>query len=156
MAGPKELMKNLSLSENQISAFSVLSIFFFTKHLCLFALEVLFALSCWGKQPGCILFMHHNAEALLLVYLDGDQGDFDVYYPITFLPCSHCSSSSSIVLLHCRYTTTATFQCVIICGSEIYLSIFPFYRRYGTIYLYVLFFLCLSVHLDYIVHMQMI
>lgn len=75
----------------------------FTKHLCFFALEVFFALSCKGKQPHCpILFMHHGTEALPLVYLAGDQGDFDVYYPITFLPRSHCSSSSSIVLLHCR------------------------------------------------------
>lgn len=28
----------------------------------------------------------------------------------------------------------------------------PFYRQYSTIYLYVLFFLCQSVHLIYIVH----
>lgn len=75
----------------------------FTKHLGSFALEVLFALSCWGQQPCPILFMHHNTEALPLVYLAGDQGDFDVYYPITFLPRSHCPSSSSVVLLHCRY-----------------------------------------------------
>lgn len=94
VAKPKELMKKKFSLRFMIS----------TKHLCLFAFEVLFALSCLGKQPGPILLMHRNTEALPLVYLVGDQGDFYVYYPITFLPYSHCSNSSSVVLLHCRYT----------------------------------------------------
>lgn len=110
-------MVHLSLSENQTNVFSVF--YDFTKHLDLLALEVLFALSCEGKQPCRILFMHHDTEAPPLVYLAGDQGDFDMYYPITFLPRSHCSSSSSIMWLQIR---GATFQCFIICGSEIYLS----------------------------------
>lgn len=31
---------------------------------------------------------------------------------------------------------------------------YPFYRQYSTIYLYVMFFLCQSVHLNFIVNMQ--
>lgn len=154
VAGPKELMKKtFSLSENQTNVVSVFMSF--TKHLCLFALEVLFALSCEGKQPRRISFMHHDTEALPLVYLAGDQGDFDVYYPITFLPRSHCSSSSSVVLLHCRWRN-ATLQCIIICGSEIYLSIF---LSIGSIALYICMccFFCVKVSTLTILYiMQMI
>lgn len=124
----------------------------FPKHRNLFALEVFFALSCQGKQP---CRMHHNTEALPLVYPAGDQGDFDVCHPITFLPRSRPSSSSSVVLLHCRCVMQLFTVCVIY-GSEIYLSTFLSIGSIGTIYLYVLFILCQSVHLNYIVHMQTI
>lgn len=97
-----------------------------------------------GKAaPSYLVYASHNTEALPLVYLAGDQGDFDVYHPITFLPRSHCSSSSSIVLLHCRYAMQL-LQCIIICGSEIYLSIF---LSIGRIALYICMccFLCVKV-----------
>lgn len=94
-------MVNLSLSENPSNVFWVF--YDSTSRLGSFAFEVLFALSCEGKQPGRLLFMHHNTEAPPLVCLAGDQGDFDMYCPITFLPRSHCSSSSSIMMLHRRY-----------------------------------------------------
>lgn len=49
-----------------------------------------------------------------------------------------------VVQLHCRYATTATFQCIIICGSEIYLSIF---LSIGSIALYICMccFFCVKV-----------
>lgn len=122
----------------------------FTKHLGLFALEVLFALSCEGKRSRRILLMHHNTEALPLVYLAGDQGDFDGYYPITFLPRSHCSSSSSLVPLHCRCNFSMYYQ---LWEWGLFIDI-PFYI--GCIALYICmccFFLWQSVHLNYIVQM---
>lgn len=138
VAGPKELMKNISLSKKMKPMWFQC----FTKHLCLFAFEVLFALSCLGKRPRQILFMHRNTEALPLVHLTRDQGDFDVYYQ------SHSFLAPAVQAAHQLHCCTVDGQCNFsMCYHlwewDLFIDI-PFYRQYSTIYLYVLFF-CVKV-----------
>lgn len=140
-------MKILSLSPNStivvwgFSEFSQTPLFVCFRGFICFKLQ-------GRKQPGCILFMHHNDEALPLVYIAGVQGDFDVYQPVTFLPGSH----HSVVLLHCGCSFSVYYH---LWEWDLFINV-PFRRQYSTIYLYVTFIPCQSVHLNYNVHMQTI
>lgn len=125
----------------------------FTKHLCLFALEVLFALSCWGKQPCPVVFMHHNTESPA-IGLSRRRSR----WLWRMLP-NHIPSSLPLLkqLVSCTVDARCNFSVYYhLWEWDLFMNI-PFYRQYSTIYLYVsFFFLCQSVHLNYIVHMQMI
>ena len=135
-------------------------IWFFTKHFSLFASDffVCFKLlgekSFYGVSRACVT----SPEPYQWFISPGDQGDFDVCYPITFLLSSpHSLSSSSIVLLHCRYAMQLFSVLSHLWEWALFINI-PFNRQYSVIYiyLYVMFFLCQKCPPYYIVHMQMI
>lgn len=150
VAGPKELMKNHSLSQTNV--FSVYYDFYQTSLLVCFKGFVCFKLVGKAALSYLVYASQHWSPAIGLSRRRS-----------RWLWCvlsNHIPSSLPLFkqLVNCTVALQihdATFQCNIICGSELYLSIF---LSRGSIALYICMccFFCQIVHLNYIVHMQMI
>lgn len=132
----------------KLSRCSLSVLWVFSPNICsLFALVVLFALSCTEPSPlllpFCIttLFCHWfiSPEIKVTLMMGSVQSR-------SFLPPAVQAAHQ----LNCTFSV-----CWRLWEWDLFINI-PFYRWYSSIYLYVLFILCPSVHLNYVVYMQMI
>lgn len=133
-------MINISLSETNL--FSVFYDFYQT-HLICFRGFVCFKL-LRKKQPRCISFMHHTTLKPCHWFISPE-----IKVTLTCIIQSHSSLAPTVQAAHqlccCTVDTRCNFSvCVIICGSEVYLSIF---LSIGSIALYICMccFFCVKV-----------
>lgn len=152
VAGPKELMKNISLSEN-LKWFQCTMSFYQTSLLVCFRGFICFKLReesstvvsclCITTLKPCHWFISPEIKVTLMCIIQSHSFLAPAVQAARQLCCCTVDAQCNFSMYYHLWEW------------ELFINI-PFYGQYSTIYLYVLFSLCQSVHLNYIVHMQMI